>query len=190
MASFRVLRRLDFYPRTVNVLTLCTGNAARSVMLGYMLETVAKTEGWSWQIRTAGTHVSEGQGISARTRDAIVAIEELSHHPVTQHRSHQLNDDDCEWADVIVTAEADHVRYVRARHPQAAPFTVSVGALLRHSPLAGGLADRVRAVSAVDLDDALDVADPAGKDQEAYDACAQELWDMSLAVAVLLGPDA
>ena len=41
-----------------------------------------------------------------------------------------------------------------------------------------------------ELDDALDVADPAGKDQAAYDACAQELWEMALALAVLLGPDA
>ena len=174
----------------MNILTLCTGNAARSVMLGYMLETVATNEGWQWVVRTAGTHVSEVQGISARTRDAIMAIDELAHHPVTQHRSHQLTDEDCAWADLIVAAEADHVRCVRLRHPYASAQTVTLGSLLRYAPLEGSLRERVATVSDIELDDALDVADPAGKDQAAYDACAQELWEMALALAVLLGPDA
>jgi len=36
--------------------TLCTGNAARSVMAGSMLEVRAEAEGLALKILTAGTH--------------------------------------------------------------------------------------------------------------------------------------
>ncbi len=60
----------------IKILTLCTGNAARSVMLGYMLVTLGERAA-SWSVRTAGTLVSEGHAMSARTRDALLDIPEL-----------------------------------------------------------------------------------------------------------------
>ena len=56
---------------SLRIVTLCTGNVARSVMLGYMLSTLADDSGVEWQIRTAGTHVTEGSAMSVRTRDGI-----------------------------------------------------------------------------------------------------------------------
>ena len=62
---------------SLNILTLCTGNVARSVMLGYMLTTLAESTGQDWNVRTAGTHVAEGSAMSGRTREALKKVEEL-----------------------------------------------------------------------------------------------------------------
>ena len=55
----------------LNLLALCTGNAARSVMFGYMLDTLGEANRCEWSIHTAGTLVSEGRAMSGRTRDAL-----------------------------------------------------------------------------------------------------------------------
>jgi protein-tyrosine-phosphatase len=101
-------------PGTLHIVTLCTGNVARSVMLGYMLTTMADASGNEWRVRSAGTHVTEGAAMSGRTRDALVKIEELGDHRYGAHRSHQLDHADVEWADVILAAEVDNVNFVRA----------------------------------------------------------------------------
>jgi protein-tyrosine-phosphatase len=163
----------------LKILTLCTGNAARSVMLGYMLTTLAEASGADWSIRTAGTHVAEGSAMSSRTRDALRRIPELGDHNYGAHRGHQLGRDEVEWSDVILTSEALHVLFVRLHYPDAAGKTVSFGQFLREAPLDEPLHDQISYVSSRVPDSAFDVADPAGKDQSAYDQCATALWDMA-----------
>jgi len=171
---------------TLRVVALCTGNAARSVMLGFMLETLADSEHQSWEIRTAGTHVVEGQAISPRTLGALEQIPELEGHHFSAHRSHQLSDDDVIWADVILTAEADHVAYVRARHPEATDKTVQLATFCRFAPLDAPFNVQIQAASSHTPDDQFDVADPAGGDQARYDECAEELWELSQVFATLV----
>ncbi len=161
------------------VVTLCTGNAARSVMLGFMFEALAESHDVDWEIRTAGTHVVEGQAMSPRTLEALERIDELGERSFTHHRSHQLSDDDVAWADVIVAIEADHVAYVRARHPEAREKTIQLRSFCLRAPLDGEFSDQVRSVAEHNPDDLLDVPDPAGKEQDAYNACAVELWDLA-----------
>ena len=62
---------------TLHIVTLCTGNAARSVMAGVMLEQLAEMEGFSLTVTTAGTHVLEGQPLGMRTKEAMISIGEL-----------------------------------------------------------------------------------------------------------------
>ena len=83
----------------MKILTLCTGNVARSVMHGFMLETLAETQGWEWEVRTAGTFAIENQAMSSRTLTALQGIEELGDYEFTLHRSRQITDDDVAWAD-------------------------------------------------------------------------------------------
>jgi protein-tyrosine-phosphatase len=173
----------------LNIVTLCTGNVARSVMLGFMLTTIAESTGSEWRIRSAGTHVTEGAAMSARTRDALLKIDELGDHRYGAHRSHQLTDVDAAWADVILCAEVDNVSFVRARHASEANKAVQLAQFVRFAPLDGDLVSRLRVTNTHEAAEEFNVADPAGGDQVTYDDCARQLWDLAQAFALIVGDD-
>jgi len=173
----------------LNIVTLCTGNVARSVMLGYMLTTIAAATGEAWHVRTAGTHVTEGSAMSGRTRDALMKIEELGEHRYGAHRSHQLSVADVEWADVILAAEADNVNFVRRQFPNDANKTVQLAQFVRFASLDGDLVARLRGATQHEPSTELNVADPAGGDQTTYDDCARQLWELAQAFALIVGDD-
>ena len=173
----------------MKIVTLCTGNVARSVMLGYMLTTLAEANGWDWQIRTAGTWAVENQAMSSRTLDSLRRLEDLGEHEFTRHRSRQITLDDAQWADVIFAAEADHVRYVRDNMPEASRKTVQIKQFVAQSPLEGPLLNRVATVAYMEPDVVWDVVDPAGGDQAVYDATALELWELTQSLGVVLADD-
>jgi len=173
-----------------NLLLLCTGNAARSVMAGYMVDRRAQDLKLALAVRTAGTHVVEGQPMSMRTRAGLAAVDPLGEVPAASHRSHQLTADDLEWADLVVVMEADHVRFVRRHHPDAAPRTATLRRLCRElTPGPDALGARVAGLglAAVELEAWEDVADPAGGEVEDYVACALELWSLCGELVTLVG---
>lgn len=171
----------------MNVVTLCTGNVARSVMLAYMLTTLAEVDGLEWQIRSAGTHVVEGSAMSARTRDALLSLGGLGDHRYGAHRSHQLTSEDVTWADVIVTSEASHVYFVRTKFPEGALKTVLLGQLLREAPHDVSFDEQLGVVALREPLMLFDVDDPAGGDQATYDACARQLWAMAKELRAMAG---
>jgi protein-tyrosine phosphatase len=154
--------------RPIRLLTLCTGNAARSVMAGVMLQPGPVT------IVTAGTHVVEGQPMSRRTRDALALLGLRA----DGHRSHQLTDADVEDADLIVAMAGEHVSYIRRRYPAAASRTASIKRLCRDLPAGPpSLAERIASLDLASLPVEAweDVADPAGGEDEIYSSCVEEL---------------
>jgi len=173
---------------SLRIVTLCTGNVARSVMLGYMLTTLAYTNEVNWKLRSAGTHVIEGSAMSSRTRDALWSIDELGDHHYAGHRSHQLDEEDVEWASVILGAEADHVNFVRRHFAAHQNKAVGLHQFVRYAPLDIPFGEQLATVVAMEPDAIFDVDDPAGGDDATYRACANELWELAQAfVTVVAG---
>jgi protein-tyrosine-phosphatase len=169
----------------VNILTVCTGNVARSAMLGFMLTTIAHERGSEWAVRSAGTHVIEGSTMSSRTRDALLSIAELRDHRFSAHRSHQLTRPDVAWADVVLAVEADNVRVTRELAPREMARVVQIRQFVLHAPPGETIEDQLAVVFGLDLDATLDVPDPAGGDQSDYDAIARSLWCLARDFAAL-----
>ncbi|HVB91906.1 MAG TPA: hypothetical protein VND70_07375 [Acidimicrobiales bacterium] len=173
-----------------DLLVLCTGNAARSVMAGFMLEHLRQSrDGLNLQLVTAGTHTIDGQPMSLRTRTALAGLPALAGADFTGHRSRQVHETDLVQADLVVVMEADHVRFVRRQFPEAAGRTASIRRLCRDLPPGPPtLGERVAALqlAAADLSGADDVTDPAGHDADVYAACVAELWDLCGTLITLL----
>ncbi len=173
-----------------DLLVLCTGNAARSVMAGFMLEYLRDGRaGDPLRIVTAGTHTIDGQPMGLRTRAALACLPELADADFRGHRSRQVHGVDLVHAQLVVVMEADHVRFVRRRFPDAAAKTASIRYLCRVLPPAPpGLGERVGALGLgeVGVSDRDDVLDPAGQEADVYAACVDELWGLCRTLVTLL----
>ncbi len=166
----------------MHVVTLCTGNAARSVIAGAVLARLAP----GVRVSTRGTHVIDGLPMSFRTRDAIVAIG----GPVDGHRSRQLAATDLVDADVVLAMAHEHVAYVRRVHPEAAARTVTLKRLARDAiALPGPLPERLAALGlqGVELGEWEDVADPAGAEAPVFLTCAAEIDALLQTIVPMLG---
>jgi protein-tyrosine-phosphatase len=173
-------------PKSLKILTVCTGNVSRSVMLGFMLTSLAEAHGMDWKIRTAGTFALEGSSMSSRTRNALLSIDELGERQYGGHRSHQLDGDDVAWADIILASEADHVMYVHRHFPSGATKAVQIVQFVRDAPLDETLARQLDVVTLLGPSPEFDVADPAGGDELVYNECASLLWELSQAFTTLV----
>jgi protein-tyrosine phosphatase len=176
----------------VRVLTLCTGNVARSAMLAAMLEVITEnTSELDLDLRSAGTLAVEGLGVSPRTLAALAAIPDMMSYRLTAHRSRQLTDDLLDWSDAVLAVEASQVAYVEARHPESRDKVVHLGTACTTTLPGASTLDRLRAGASLAPDESLDVPDPAGGDQATYDDCARQLWELArrLVTLVTVGAD-
>jgi protein-tyrosine-phosphatase len=154
----------------LHVVTLCTGNAARSVMAGAILREHVP----GLHVSTSGTHVIEGMPMSWRTRDAIESLG----LPVPDHRSRQATAEELDRADLVIALAREHVLWMRRVHPAAAPRTATLKRLVRDlddgpAPLRQRLAPmRLHEVA---LETWEDVLDPAGGDLDVFVECAGEI---------------
>ena len=172
------------------LLVLCTGNAARSVMAGFMLDALKDGRpGDPLHVVTAGTHTIDGQPMGLRTRTALTRLPELADADFRRHRSRQVHGVDLVHAQLVVVMEADHVRFVRRQFPDAAAKTATIRHLCQTlTPSPPALDARVAALRLhdVELDDDEDVLDPAGHEADVYAACVDELWVLCGTLVTLL----
>ena len=131
------------------LLVLCTGNAARSVMAGFMLDALRDGRpGEPLHVVTAGTHTIDGQPMGLRTRTALTRLPELEGADFRRHRSRQVHGVDLVHAELVVVMEADHVRFVRRQFPDAAAKTGTIRYLCHHlAPSPPALGERVAALA-------------------------------------------
>jgi protein-tyrosine-phosphatase len=163
------------------IISLCTGNAARSVMLGALLGRRRP----ELDVVTAGTHVIDGQPISRRTRAGLADLGLQA----DDHRSRQLDPADLGQADVVIGMAHEHVAWIRRHHPEATDRVVTIRALTER--LTAGSDPLVSRVRNLDLaswtpEPAEDVVDPAGGEEDDYVRCARELAALTEEVAARL----
>lgn len=166
----------------MKLLFVCTGNAARSVIAATMARAVLDS---AVQVKSAGTLSIEGRPMSQRTRTALDAFG-LSDR---DHLSHQLDETDLGWADLVVVFEPSHLLFIRKNHAHAASKTVTLRrlvALLGAMPQTLSVEEVMEAaeLANIDPDPADETIDPAGGDQEAFDDAAREIGEL---IEVLAG---
>ncbi|MEM9514982.1 MAG: hypothetical protein AAGA42_08990 [Actinomycetota bacterium] len=105
----------------VRVLTVCTHNRTRSVMMAALIERDLRARGMTPVLRSAGFGP---EGIPA-IADAVDAMAQRG-LDVSGHRSQQVHTDLLDEADLIVTAERDHVVKIAAMSPAAFSRTMTL----------------------------------------------------------------
>lgn len=170
-------------PDSVDVLFICTGNAARSVMGAASLS--ARRE--DLVVASAGTLVIPGQPMSLRTRAAIVALADRGVQ-LPHHSSHQVTPAELDRAAIVVALAPEHVEWVRRNHPDAAGHTVTLKRLVRDVAPGESLRSQAAALGLrdIEVEPWEEVVDPGGGDHALYAECAVEVDDLVAAVAPCL----
>ncbi len=143
---------------TSDVLFLCTGNAARSVIAAAALSARRP----DLRVGSAGTLAVDGQPMSWRTR---AALEEIGVAPPS-HRSRQCCRADLDGAALVVGLAPEHVAWVRREHPVAASRTGTLRRLCR---------DGDAGLEHVELEPWEEVADPGGGELDVFLTCARDI---------------
>lgn len=132
----------------MNIYFVCTGNTCRSPMAEAILKSKSLP---NVHVKSAGIYALEGGGMSENAR--VVLMNENIQH---EHVSKQIDEQDIDWADVILTMTSAHKEILIRAYNQARDKTYTLKEYV--TPYSGQ-----------------DVFDPFGGDISTYKQTYQEL---------------
>ncbi len=179
----------------VSVLCVCTFNRTRSVMTAALLAQHLADEGVSATVTSAGTRADGGLA----TGDTVRLLGERG-IDVRGHRGQLLDDAHVAAADLIVTAERDHVVEIAGRWPAAFRRTFTLPEIVGRSRRLGGrlggplddwldlfAAERPTGVAYLEASAVDDISDPTGHDRRTWSAVFGQVDDLTAKLAKALG---
>ena len=165
----------------LDILTVCTHNRTRSVMMGALLESHLRAAGVHVHVHSAGTAAGGRPAMERAVR--LLAARGLH---VDRHRSRSIDADVVRAADLIITAEQQHVVAIAGQWPEAFARTFTLPELVARAqsvgrrngrPLGEWLGEvgegRTAAFDYLEATDIPEVADPTGR--------SPAVWDKSFA---------
>lgn len=178
------------------ILTVCTHNRTRSVMIGGLLVLhlcEARVDGAIEAVRAVGFG-EPGLPTTAEARRLLAA----RRVDVRHHRSRRISDADVARADLIVTAERMHVVEIAGRWPGAFAKTMTLPELVQR----GEKVQRMNGVGFTEWLDAMavgrphnldyldadiaEIADPTGQPPAVWKTCIDQIDDLTGRAAGLL----
>lgn len=181
-------------PRSLRVLAVCTHNRTRSVMVGGLLDQHARAERLNVVVRSAGFDNIGG----AHPTEPAVRLLRTREIDVSDHRSHILSSSVVCGADLIITAEHDHVVNIAGRWSQAYRYTFTLPELIELGERVGPRRPRTfpdwlatihaeRPEPSGYLDTTVgEIADPTGRSPADWSACFTRIDDLTSRLAALL----
>lgn len=158
--------------RPLRILCVCTYNRTRSVLTGALLEGHCRSLGVAAEVATAGI-VDNDRPPTTQTIDLLAE----RGFDVRAHRSREVSEDLVAAADLVVTAEREHVVWIAGRWRQAFQSTYLLPEIVGRAAVVGARdarpmtewlhvvgEGRLRGLAYLEADDVADVADPTGLD--------------------------
>ena len=174
----------------LRVLFVCTANICRSPFMEVTARHLAGPDA-QIEFRSAGTHGWTGHPMNP---DMVVTLEPRGITGHEQFRSRPLTKAELDWADVVLTADADHRQFILDDHPALFRKVFTLGQFVEslggHEALHGReLLQAVGAQRSAASPD-LDVADPYRRGAEASEAAAAHIEQLlRAALTALTGKD-
>lgn len=177
-----------------NVLCVCTHNRTRSVMAAALLRRHLAERSLTTTVTTAGL-ASDGQPPISR------AVKEMAARnlDISGHRSAVVSADDVSRADLILTAEHDHVIELSGRWPDAFRRTFTLPEFVDRAAAVGPLdgrawsawldevgADRTEALGYLADRSIPEVRDPTGERPAVWRGVVGQLDELTASIAQLL----
>lgn len=178
----------------LRVLSVCTHNRTRSVLMGALLAAHLEECGVDAVVATAGTG---SEGLPAI--DRAVRVLASRGIDVDHHRSRKIDAPLITGADLVITAEQQHVVSIAGRWPAAFSRTFTLPEIVSRAQVVGPRhgrsldewlsalgEDRPEALAYLDATDVGDIADPTGHSPLVWDECYARIDALTRRLAEVL----